>query len=212
MGVEGRPASGSPLFAAFHFLLSFEQECPLSVHKSGLFEGFFIGAQYSLTAPFLFPAVNPNRHAPTAESATRCARRTHRTASARSPDGSEGPPRTGSGLQRRCLSSVASQAQPAIARIRAHLRKLLFSDGMVTGLFSERSGASRCPGSGRLPVSRVSATHPNPAWRVSLWPRIPPTLHQTVLRAAPEPARSLTVVPLIQIRGITGRLRRGYGV
>ncbi len=43
-------------------------------------------------------------------------------------------------------------------------RFIALSDGMVTGLFSEGSGARGCPGSGRLPVSRVSVTHPNPAW------------------------------------------------
>ena len=57
----------------------------------------------------------------------------------------------------------------------------------------EGSRAKRCPGSGPLPVSRVSATHPNPAWRPkqpNLWPPIPSTLYQTVPRAAPEPHRS----------------------
>ena len=71
---------------------------------------------------------------------------------------------------------------------------IALSDGMVTGLCSEGSGASgsgarRCPGSGLGPVPRVSATSPNPAWRpkpLSRWPPIPPTLHQTVPRAAPE--------------------------
>ena len=60
----------------------------------------------------------------------------------------------------------------------------------------EGSRAKRCPGSGPLPVSRVSATHPNPAWHPkpsSLWPPVPPTLHQTVPRAAPEPPRSPSV-------------------
>jgi hypothetical protein len=74
-------------------------------------------------------------------------------------------------------------------------------EAMITGLFSEGSGARRCTGSRRLPVSRVSATHPNPAWRPkqpNLWSSIAPTLHQTVLRAAPEPRRSLTVVRLMR--------------
>ena len=46
----------------------------------------------------------------------------------------------------------------------------------------------RCPGSGPLPVSRVSATHPNPSWRPKPsrpWPPFPPTLHRTFPRAAP---------------------------
>ena len=71
---------------------------------------------------------------------------------------------------------------------------------MVTGLFSEGSGAGGCPGSGRSPVSRVLATHPNPAWRPkqpSLRPPIPATRHQTLPRAPPEPPRSLPVAPLI---------------
>ena len=67
----------------------------------------------------------------------------------------------------------------------------LFPMELLLGL-PEGSRAKRCPGSGPLPVSRVSATHPNPAWhpkQPSLWPPIP-TLHQTVPRAAPEPHRS----------------------
>ena len=55
------------------------------------------------------------------------------------------------------------------------------------------SRAKRCPGSGPLPASRVSATHPNPAWRPkqpSLWPPIPPILRQTLPRAPPESPRS----------------------
>jgi hypothetical protein len=51
----------------------------------------------------------------------------------------------------------------------------------------------RCPGSGALPVSRVSATHPNPAWHPKpsrLWPPVPPTLHKTFPRDAPESPRS----------------------
>ena len=67
----------------------------------------------------------------------------------------------------------------------------LFPMEWLLGL-PEGSRAKRCPGSGPLPVSRVSATHPNPAWhpkQPSLWPPIP-ILHQTVLRAAPEPHRS----------------------
>ncbi len=72
--------------------------------------------------------------------------------------------------------------------LEINTRVIALSNGMVTGLFSEGSGARGCPGSGRLPVSRASAVHPNPAWRAkqpSLWPPIPPTLHQTVLGAAP---------------------------
>ena len=58
---------------------------------------------------------------------------------------------------------------------------------MVAQLCSQGSGANRCPGSGSLSVSRVSAAHPNTAWRP-----IPPTLHQTLARASPEtPRRTL---------------------
>ena len=52
----------------------------------------------------------------------------------------------------------------------------------------EGSRAKRCPCSGPLPISRGSATHPNPAWhpkRSSFWPPVPPTLHPTVPRASP---------------------------
>jgi hypothetical protein len=87
-------------------------------------------------------------------------------------------------------------------------------EAMVTGLFSEGSGARRCISSRRLPVTGVSATHPNPAWRPkqpSCWPPNRPALHQTVLWAAPGPRRGLTVAPLIRIRGATVRLWWGYG-
>jgi hypothetical protein len=93
-------------------------------------------------------------------------------------------------------------------------RFIALSGRMVTGPFSEGSGARRCPGSGRLPIARVWATHPNPAWRPkqpSFWPAVPPNRHRTALRAAPHPPRSLAVVPLIRIRGTTARLRGGYG-
>src|ERR1039457_180210 len=42
------------------------------------------------------------------------------------------------------------------------------------------------------PFPRVSASPPNPAWRrkqPSFWPPIPPTLHQTLPRDAPETPR-----------------------
>jgi len=49
----------------------------------------------------------------------------------------------------------------------------------------------------------------------SLFPGIPPNLHQTVLRAAPEPPRSLAVVPLIGDKRYYGetpmRVRWGSG-
>jgi hypothetical protein len=51
------------------------------------------------------------------------------------------------------------------------------------------------PGFDPLPISRVSATHPNPPWHPKpsrLWPPVPPILHPTI----PRTARSLTVVPL----------------
>ena len=49
--------------------------------------------------------------------------------------------------------------------LQSKIRFVALSDGMVTRLFSEGSGFRRCPGSGRLRVSRVSATPPNPACR-----------------------------------------------
>jgi hypothetical protein len=54
------------------------------------------------------------------------------------------------------------------------------------------SRAKRCPGSGPLPASRVSAP-PNAAWHPkpsSLWSPVPPTLHPILPGAAPEPPRS----------------------
>jgi hypothetical protein len=64
-----------------------------------------------------------------------------------------------------------SQESPQEARF--------FADDSVEWLLGlpEGSRAKRCPGSGPLPVSRVSATHPNPTWRPkqsSLWPPAPP--------------------------------------
>ena len=74
----------------------------------------------------------------------------------------------------------------------------------------EGSRAKRCPGSDPLPVSRVSATHPNPAWRPKPSSLSGPRFLQTCTRPSREAPRSLPVVPLIQIRGTTGRLRWGY--
>jgi hypothetical protein len=89
---------------------------------------------------------------------------------------------------------------------------------MVTGLFSEGSGAKGCPGSGCLPVSRVWATNPNAAWRSkqpSLWPPIAPTPHQTLPRAPPDTHRRLPVAPLIADQRGDGEspvsIRWGYG-
>jgi hypothetical protein len=89
---------------------------------------------------------------------------------------------------------------------------------MVTRLFSEGACARRCPDSGRLRVPPISSTPPNRAWRhkqPNLWPPVPRTLHQTVSRTAPEPPRSLAVVPPLAERRYygeaPGRLRRGYG-
>jgi len=48
-----------------------------------------------------------------------------------------------------------------------------------------------------------------------LWPPIPPTVRRTILRDAPEPRRSLAVVPLSQGQRYYGeapaRFRRGHG-
>src|ERR1035438_3314751 len=72
---------------------------------------------------------------------------------------------------------------------------------MVAGLCSEGCGPGQCFAPGRCRVSRVSPTPPNPAWRPeppSLCPRIPRTLHPTLLGASPEPPGILAVVPLIR--------------
>ncbi len=93
-------------------------------------------------------------------------------------------------------------------------RFIAVANGMVTGFSSEGSGARRCPGCGRLPVSRVSAPPPNPAWRPkqpSLRPPISATMHQTVPRVPPEPHGSPTVVPSIRIEGTTVRPRWNSG-
>jgi hypothetical protein len=78
--------------------------------------------------------------------------------------------------------------------LESKTRFIVPSDGMVTGHFSGEPGAGRCRSSGRWPVPRVWAAHPNPALRPkqpSFWPPFPPTLHGKLLRAAPEPRRSL---------------------
>jgi len=100
--------------------------------------------------------------------------------------------------------------------LESKTRFIALSDGMVTGPFSGESGAGRCRSSGRWPVPRVWATHPNPAWRPkqpSFWPPFPPTLHRTLLRAAPHPPRRLAVAPLIRDQRGDGEspanLRRG---
>src|ERR1035441_5014184 len=83
-------------------------------------------------------------------------------------------------------------------------------DGLL-GL-PEGSRAKRCPGSGPLAVSRVSATHPNPAWRPkppSLWPAIPPTLPRPLPRTSPEPPRSTSVAYTEVLRGGSGEATVG---
>jgi hypothetical protein len=64
-----------------------------------------------------------------------------------------------------------------------------------------------CPGSGSLPVCRVSAAHPNPTWhpeQPSLLPPIPLTLHPSVPGAPPEPHRSTSVRLTEVLRGGSG--------
>src|ERR1035437_4360752 len=91
-------------------------------------------------------------------------------------------------------------------------RFFAYSEEKVIGLLAEAPGLGRGPGSGRWPVSRVSATHPNP----SLAPQtaeplapVPPTLHQPVPWAPPEPPGSLTVVPLIADQRYYGKVTVG---
>jgi hypothetical protein len=73
---------------------------------------------------------------------------------------------------------------------------IALSDEMVFGPFSEETDVRRCPDSGRLPVSRVSATHPNPAGHLNSG-ACGPLLLQPCTRLSREPHRSLAVVPLI---------------
>ena len=91
-------------------------------------------------------------------------------------------------------------------RKRPNLGALLFPMEGLLGL-PEGSRAKRSPGAGPLPVFRVSATHPNPAWHPkpsSRWPPIPPTLHRTLPRASPEPPRSTSVAHTEVLRGGSG--------
>jgi hypothetical protein len=70
--------------------------------------------------------------------------------------------------------------------------KLRYERHVYNRVVIERRQSSVSP----LPVSRVLATHPNPAWRPkpsNLWPPVPPTLHQTLPRAAPRIARFLPI-------------------
>jgi hypothetical protein len=90
------------------------------------------------------------------------------------------------------------------------IRESLKTGVLATERTRVSSRAQRCPGAGSLPASRVWAIPPNPAWHPkpsSLRPPLPPTPHQTLPRDAPETPGSLTVVPLIRIRGTTGSLR-----
>ena len=76
-----------------------------------------------------------------------------------------------------------------LKELGANVGSSLFPMEWLLGL-REGPRAKRCPGFGPSPVSRVSATHPNPAWhpkQPSLWPPAPPT-------PAPDPPASLTVV------------------
>jgi hypothetical protein len=75
----------------------------------------------------------------------------------------------------------------------------------------EGSRAKRCPGSGPLPASRVSATHPNPAWRPKQ-PNLWPLFLQPCTRPSRGTRQILPVVPLIPDKRYYGeypvRLRR----
>ena len=87
-----------------------------------------------------------------------------------------------------CMSNRRTRARPSnctgepvLAPPRKPGSALFPMEGLLG--WPEGSRSQRCPGSGPLPVFRVSAAHPKPAWHPepsSLWPPVPPTLHQTV--------------------------------
>src|ERR1035441_5523442 len=84
--------------------------------------------------------------------------------------------------------------------LESKTRFIALAEGMVIGLFSEEPGLGRCPGSGRVAVSHVSATHPNPAWRPKQPSLLAPLLLQPVrdrpagrAGASPEPHLSTSV-------------------
>jgi hypothetical protein len=66
----------------------------------------------------------------------------------------------------------------------------------------EGSRAQRCPGSGPLPVSRVSATHPNPAWH----PKQPSLVAPGSSNPAPEPSFQAVTRSTGQTNGITSHV------
>jgi hypothetical protein len=106
-------------------------------------------------------------------------------------------------------SACPSPDRPGSVRAAEVAGSSLFPLEWLLG-WSEASRAKRCLGSGPLPASRVSAAHPNPAWRPkqsSLWP----LFLQPCTRPSRGTPRRLTVVPLIRIRGTTVSLRWGYG-
>ena len=101
---------------------------------------------------------------------------------------------------------VGSACRSAI-KTRKRVGSSLFLMAGLLGL-PEGTRATRCPGSGPLPVSRTSATHPNPAWRPkppSLWPQF----LQPCTRPSRGPPRSLTVVPLIADKRYYGEAPMG---
>src|ERR1017187_10572281 len=57
---------------------------------------------------------------------------------------------------------------------------------------------------GKILQNKLAPHAPRPS---SLWPPVPPTLHQSVPSASPEPRRSTSY----SIRGTTARLRGGSG-
>jgi hypothetical protein len=92
-------------------------------------------------------------------------------------------------------SACPSPNRPGSVRAAEVAGSSLFPLEWLLG-WPEGSRAKRCLGSGPLPASRVSAAHPNPAWRPkqsSLWP----IFLQPCTRPSRGTPRRLPVVPLI---------------
>ena len=73
----------------------------------------------------------------------------------------------------------------------------LFPVEWLLGL-REGSRTKPCPGSGPLPASRVSGTHPNPVRHPKTVEPLAPGFLQPCTGPSRGPPRSLTVVPLIR--------------
>jgi hypothetical protein len=107
------------------------------------------------------------------------------------------------------MSQPSSPPNSIAARPRAQHNLPLF---LRVQALDVASALAVCPFTASWSASRTQlGTFEQP----SLWPPIPPTLHETILRASPDPRRRLAVVPLIREQRYYGespaRVRRGHG-